>query len=70
MELENERVRLKVDPRSHGQLTTWEPENDAFWKVWGWKAALPNLIVSTYNLFFMFAIWKQWGGIVKGLFEQ
>jgi len=67
MELEKERERIKLDPRSHGRLTTWEPENDAFWKLWGWKVALPNLIVSTYNLFLMFAIWKQWGGIVKGL---
>jgi NNP family nitrate/nitrite transporter-like MFS transporter len=62
-----EKMSQNPIPLGKTKLVYWEPEDDIFWKLWGWKVGLPNMAVSAYCLVLYFAIWTQWGGIVKNI---
>ena len=43
-----------------GTLTTWQPEDTAFWEQTGRRVAARNLAISVPCLLMAFAVWMMW----------
>jgi NNP family nitrate/nitrite transporter-like MFS transporter len=50
-----------TDRRGHGDLVTWQPEDDTFWEQTGKRIAYRNLWLSVPALLCGFAVWGMWG---------
>jgi NNP family nitrate/nitrite transporter-like MFS transporter len=48
-------------------LDHWEPEDEGFWKVRGWKIARRNLVFSIFVEFLGFSVWQVWSAVAAQL---
>jgi NNP family nitrate/nitrite transporter-like MFS transporter len=64
------RARTAVEAPAPGRsrvLTTWSPEDAAFWETTGKAVATRNLWISIPSLFLSFAVWMVWSVVVVRL---
>ncbi|HET9051664.1 MAG TPA: MFS transporter [Candidatus Dormibacteraeota bacterium] len=53
--------------RGRRWITSWDPNDDSFWKSEGWRIARRNLVFSIFAEFLGFSVWQLWSAVSVGL---